>query len=552
MQFGLRLEKKTMRTAVILLLLSFTSVQFSFGQEDIDIESDISQVTVFLRGAQVERSAKKFLSSGVYNVVFPGLAQNVDANSVQVSAKGDLTILSVSSRRSFEKPKEGSKLVQSIRDSIKVTWDEIELNKEMRTVLDDERSMILTNKKIQYGQTSGFSVEDIEDLSEFYRTRLAAIAKEKLKIKNDLELLNKEWNRLKGKLNNLQQGGRNTSEIVVEVAVNANTPGTFNFKYLVRDAGWSAAYDVRANEVGKPITLDYNGKVYQRTGVDWNKVKLTLSTSNPYVSANKPNLSPWYLRIMPQISISHRAKLSNRSFDMAAGAPAAEDDMEEVEIAEEEPRADGAYKFTTLTESQVNMAFAIELPYNIPSDGKVHTVNVKKVDLESDYQYYSAPKVNQNAFLMSKVKGWEEHNLISGPANVYFEGTYVGKSYIDAKNVEDELDLSLGIDKQVVVKRERIKDFAEKKVVGSSRKETIGLQITVKNTKRRPVKVKIEDQIPVTTTKEIVVELVEAEGATKDDRRGFLSWEFELKPGESKKVQFVYSVKYPKDMKINL
>jgi uncharacterized protein (TIGR02231 family) len=143
-------------------------------------------------------------------------------------------------------------------------------------------------------------------------------------------------------------------------------------------------------------------------------------------------------------------------------------------------------------------------------------------------------------------------NLLSGPANIYFEGTYVGASYINVQNSKTTLDLSMGIDRQVIVTRNRIKDYTETKILGNNKKETIGIEIMVKNTKSRPIEIRVQDQIPVSTDKGIEVEAEEFIGAGIKNETGIVTWDLKLAPGESKRLVLKYNVKYPKDQTINL
>lgn len=535
-----------MKKSILLLALVMGFVSARADKKEVEIESEINSVTVFLRGAQVERSAKQFLKPGVYTLKFTGLTQRITEGSVQVNGKGDLTILSVSKQINYNQNTRVTPELQILLDSLEMLQNELSFQRELKKVFSEEKSMILVNKKIDYGEQMGFAIEDIEDMADFFRTRLKEIMRKQLQIAQEEKALQEDINRINGKIGNIRQGNQRTSEVLVEVAVSSNTPAEFALSYSVPDAGWSASYNVRAKDLGKPVELSYNAKVFQRTGVDWENVNMTLSTSDPSVSAQKPTLRTWLLRFITPNKLLAAPSMSNRRFDM-------EDDAEEEagEFLSAEP-AGLAYQWTSVQESQLNVKYSIELPYDIPSDGKTHTVNIRKENLKSEYEYYSAPKLNQSAFLLARVSGWEELNLLPGPANIYFEGTFVGTSYINTQNTEKTLDLSLGIDKQVIVTRKRIKDYSETKVIGSKKKETIGLAIEIKNTKSRPIKLRVQDQIPVSSDKDIEVEAEEFVGGAIKNETGIVSWELELAPAENKRHELKYNVKYPKDKKINL
>jgi len=174
------------------------------------------------------------------------------------------------------------------------------------------------------------------------------------------------------------------------------------------------------------------------------------------------------------------------------------------------------------------------------------------MDINTSFSYFTVPKKKTDAFLVGSVSDWEKLQLLSGSANIYLDGTFVGQSYIDTKNTKDTLQISLGVDQQIVVSRKRIEDFCKVKAVGSNKTETIGLEVIVKNTKMSAIKIVVEEQIPISSNSEIQVELIETTDDQYDKETGFLTWELELAPGESKKLIFKYSVKFPKDRSVNL
>src|SRR5690606_25436818 len=137
------------------------------------------------------------------------------------------------------------------------------------------------------------------------------------------------------------------------------------------------------------------------------------------------------------------------------------------------------------------------LPYTIPSDGKQHNVAVKTAQLNATYRYYTVPKLDRDAFLQARITGWEDLNLLPASTNIFYEGTYVGQGYIDVRNVKDTMNLSLGRDKKIVVRRERDKELRTVKTIGSNVKETYVYKISVRNTRNKAIDVVVMDQVPI-------------------------------------------------------
>jgi uncharacterized protein (TIGR02231 family) len=161
------------------------------------------------------------------------------------------------------------------------------------------------------------------------------------------------------------------------------------------------------------------------------------------------------------------------------------------------------------------------------------------------------PKLDKVAFLMAQLVNWEKFNLLSGKANIYFEGTFVGETYLNTNNTKDTLAISLGRDKRIIIDRKQVKEFSSKKFLGSKIKQTYGYEIAVRNTKNEVVELVIEEQIPVSKNNKVTVELLEAEGAQVDKTTGKVTWKFTLQPKQATKVLLKYSIKYPKSKQIS-
>ena len=179
-------------------------------------------------------------------------------------------------------------------------------------------------------------------------------------------------------------------------------------------------------------------------------------------------------------------------------------------------------------------------------------VGVTTHSIPAQYKHYSTPKLDRDAFLYARTTGWEDLNLLPGEANVFFEGTYVGKSFLDLSRPQDTLNISLGRDKGVVVERVKRKGFSEKPVIGGKRTVTIGWDITVRNTKGTAIDLELRDQYPVSSQSEVEVKLEDAGGAVVEKDKAMLTWSLQIAPKESRKLGFTYSVKHPKEQPVVL
>jgi uncharacterized protein (TIGR02231 family) len=186
----------------------------------------------------------------------------------------------------------------------------------------------------------------------------------------------------------------------------------------------------------------------------------------------------------------------------------------------------------------------------VPSDGQVHNVNIQERLVGATLKNYAVPKLDRESYLMAEIADWQNLDLLPGSANIIMDDTYVGKSQIDPNSTADTLNLSLGRDKRIVVKRVQIRETAPAKSGGGTSKQVFTYEITVKNNKITPLQMLLKDQHPLSAVKEVEVSLDEAGDAEVNPETGVLTWKLDLKPGESRKLRFVYSVKYPRDKRI--
>jgi uncharacterized protein (TIGR02231 family) len=167
------------------------------------------------------------------------------------------------------------------------------------------------------------------------------------------------------------------------------------------------------------------------------------------------------------------------------------------------------------------------------------------------FEHFAVPKMDRATFLLARITGWEKLSLLRGTANLYFEGGYVGKSIIDPRVTSDTLDLSLGRDNGIQVTREMVKDFTSSKLIGTNYKKSFGYDIKLRNIKSEPVTIIVEDQIPLSTIKEIEVEVEEISSGNYNAETGKVFWKLTLQPSETQKVRLIFTVKQPKEKVIS-
>lgn len=207
---------------------------------------------------------------------------------------------------------------------------------------------------------------------------------------------------------------------------------------------------------------------------------------------------------------------------------------------------------TQVTYQPITTQYEITMPYSIPNDGKVYTTEVQHYEVSAVFEYFSAPKIDPGVYLTAGITDWEGLNLMPGETNIFYEGAFLGRSFLDLSETGDTLSISLGQDKSITVNRKLMKEYSGKKFLGSTKVDSRFYQITARNNKQEKINLTIADQFPVSTEKEIQVERGDTKGGKSDDKTGNISWTISLNPKEEIIKSLEYKVKYPKDKKLIL
>ncbi|MBS1488000.1 MAG: DUF4139 domain-containing protein [Bacteroidetes bacterium] len=503
--------------------------------------SKITDVTVFLNRAQITREVHATLPAGKSTLVVDGLTSMLDPNSIQVSGRGNFIILGTSHQQNYLSELSMPKALKTLKDSLSLVQTQVIMEQSQKEILNKEEQLLISNQKIG-GANTNLTVNELKAMADFYRTRLNDIALSRIKEDDKIKKLNERMQKIQSQINTQNElYQRNTSEIAISVSTDSPAAATLQISYVVTNAGWMPQYDIRAINTKNPIQLSYKANVFQSTGEDWNNVKLKLSTANPNQSGLKPELYAWYLNFYQPARATYSMTDNLKMLRSKAMKKEAE------EMAGEVVPAPALADYVSTVQTSLNTEFDISLPYTVLSANKPTLVDIRNYELKATYQYSAAPKLDNDAFLLAQVTGWEELSLLPGEANIFFEGTFTGKSQIDPNNIKDTLSLSLGRDKRIVVKREKLKELTSRKFIGSNQREFYAWELSVRNTKSEPVRITLEDQIPVSQNSQIEVTAVDLANAKYNKETGKLVWDLSLQPNETKKIVFKYEVKYPKD-----
>lgn len=537
------MHRKVLLPALVLLLAT------SLHAREQNVTSKVTAAKVFLSGAQVSRAAGATIVAGNTTLIFTGISQHIDPQSIQVSGKGGFSILSVNHRINHltESPKK--KEIGDLETRIKKLEKDWAYEKAMQDVWVNEEQLLNKNSSIG-GQQNGITATQLLAVNDYVRERLKITKTNWLAQQEKLTEIGREADKLRAQLAQYQaEQPQPTSEIVVEIDAPVEVAATFTLTYFTTQAGWTPAYDLRAKSTSAPIELLMKAQVVNSSGEPWEKVDLAFSSGNPTLGGNMPALQAWVLQ-QPYVieTVAIRGARADK-YRQAPAAPASVTDNEGVRLKYEDMLAESQVA-NTVVYNTTTVEFALDAPFSVPCDGMAHTVGIKTHSVPATFKHYCTPKLDKDAFLYARTTGWEDLNLIPGQANVFFEGTFVGQSLLNVQSTADTLDVSLGRDKGVVVERIRRKRSDDKAAIGGKRTINVGFDISVRNTKGSAVDIEVRDQHPLSPRSEIEVKLEEKGSANVNDQTGQLTWNVRVEPKSTTKLGFAYSVKHPKDMPV--
>jgi uncharacterized protein (TIGR02231 family) len=521
-----------------------------------ELQTSISAVAVYPDRARVTRSGTATLEPGTHRLEMPALPLELDPASVRASARGTARarLLGVDVRRDFyvetpaERVHELEEQVERLQDEMRGLDAQVELLKREQTILGELGGQAEAYARgLAYAKTTASDqmalLDDLRSRAEGLNAALLDLAVRRRAMERRLQKLQNELAQLRG------ARARERYTAVVEIDVTQAGDLTVEFNYVVAGAGWQPLYDVRLTQPAETLEVGYLAQVTQRTGEDWQDVAFTLSTARPALAETLPELDPWY--IGPVFAQKRRA--APRLMKMAAPvAPPAMDAM----LSAAEPEAvvaEAEAEVVTAMVKTEGFAVTYQVPgtVTVPADGAPHKVAVARFELTPELDYVTAPKLAEAAYRRAQVTNDSPYTLLPGSANLFAGDEFIGATELELTAPNGELELYLGPDDRVRVKRELRRREVDKKLLGDRRRLRYGYEVTLENLLPAEAKIALHDQIPVSRHEDIKVKLEFAEPKPAEQTGlNLLNWELTLAPGEKQMVRFGFTVEHPQGMRL--
>ena len=342
-----------MKKSISILFCALTLNLFSQSPQEIEIKTEISDVTVYINGAQVTRSKTVELPNGRSVLKFTNLSPFIDSKSISINAKGEFTVLSVNLQQNFLTQQTKSKENESLLSNKQEIEKKIKTETAYLDVLNEELTFLKANSSIG-GANIGTSLTSLKEANTYFTEKITGIKLKQIERQNNIEQLSKDLEKTESQLSLLANKKElPTGEILVNVDSKNPSKAMFEIKYIVSNAGWTPSYDIKVKSIDQPADLTYKANVHQTTNEDWKNIKLKLSSSDPNTSNTYRELQTYFLNYnsVPPSYKNNFAQVFGHIYDSNSKEPL--------------PGANVMIKGTSIgTVTDANGAYSISVPQN--------------------------------------------------------------------------------------------------------------------------------------------------------------------------------------------
>ena len=518
--------------------LTLTSLSFKAQNlaNYISQSSEIKNITIHNVGAHIERKGNASIKLGSNHLIITNLSPSLINESIQfVMNSKNIIINSVSKKMNFlTKESMGNKELDFLKDSLSNIKEQKRIKEVNLAVFIEEKDLFNENKSV-LKTTREFIVDDLMDLSEYFKKSISRIQSDISYTKKEIDSLSLIEEKIKHQINSIIKNTRNQSaNIMVQLTCTKSGNYDYELSYNSNKAGWAPSYEIRSKGINSPIDLTYKAKIFQNTNEIWDNVQLSLSTGKLNKSNKAPSFQTQYIN-----TYTTNNKRAKTMVNYSANAIMDSEDEIQESISSTE--------FTNVDYSGTQIIYNIALPYSIPSQTEPIFIEIQKFSMEAKYDYYCYPKLDKDVFLMCHFESLGNKNLLPGNGQVYFEGKSVGKTFLDPYSTKKINDLSLSRDVSIICERTLEKKLSSETKVGDNIKFEKTYKLSLKNNKEKSISIVLIDQIPKSTKKSIDIQLVESSEAIFDKKNGKLKWNIQLSPNEIIEKKFTFTVKHPSE-----
>ena len=520
-----------MKVQKIALLMALVSSSV-FADNNITLD----KVTLFLQGAELQGQATVSLKKGESEIVLTGIADGIKPDSINVGfdVKSNVKILSVSLDEKHPKINENSSEINALDQQLLQLQNKLNTTIIQLKAVNEQIELLKGNRLEKLTKIDNDDLAQLKKVMDFIKTNLVVALDEQYQLQQEIEQLTFQVTECQTKIDKQKQAQEAlVSAVVVKVHAQNDITLPVTLSYITNKAGWKPVYDIQVKDIDSPLQLTYKADIYQNSGIDWQDINFSLSTSQPRESLKASELWSWHINTL---SDEGGFFFSKSGYD---------------EKSEKESRSRKPSDEDFPNELGVNTQFELNLPHTIKTNNQSDLLTIQNKEVKAQYHYVATPKIDNSVYLEAQIVDWDKLNLLPGQSSIFFNGKYIGKSFINTKFAKDTLDLYLGKDRNISISRYRDNSETLKPLTtGDDVSRRYAYTIDVKNGKSMPINLVVYDQIPVINNKTVKLDDIKYIGANYDKKTGLVTWKFDFNPNETKKLNLSFKLTYPKD-KVN-
>ncbi len=582
-----------MKKRLLISIAFLALINSCFAREDaLNVVGSISNVVVYRGQALVTRKIKLDLPKGSSELIVQKLPNKIVPESLYAQASDNVTILSVRYRQQAveEDIREEVKQLEAQIEEVKNQQYQAKRDKDIATWLFGrfrqqwKLSVDAANANLNRGVLESKQVEELtshlEKKAIQWHERTVEIQFRQKKLEKELELLNR-------KREELAAGSSPTErQAILFVSSEDGKKATVELSYLVNGANWLPQYNLRAAPDKSSVLIEYNAVVNQRSGEDWDGVRLSLSTAEPTMVAAAPSLKPMTIILgRPQppkdtqqqeafglgmagelddfkklLKARRKQARGGKTAQVQLDQIAASNQMLEFKARRRELEEMKQQSIEIARTEGVSVTYGLPGKLTLPSRSDQQLLTITSTTFKADFTLIATPLLTDYVYLQAELLNDDDTVLLPGQASMFRNGEFVGKSQLSLVTVGEKFTAGFGIDSQIQVTREL--EDKKTKIQGGNRIDTYYYRIALSNYKNTAAGLQLLDRLPYSDKDSIKIELLKMEPELSKDaeylrtarKKGILRWDMNLMPntiGENiTVVTYSFTMEYDKNMQI--
>jgi|JI8StandDraft_1071087.scaffolds.fasta_scaffold17474_3 uncharacterized protein (TIGR02231 family) len=573
---------------LILILISFPV--FFLGAEPVSREGKIQDVILYRNQALVTRVVEVDLKEGSHEIMVTKLPSEIIQNSLYAESVGaDVRAakLKITELKSDTDPKLAAldeKIEKANNDSIRLS-KLIEVNRLKLSFLTKQEDFIATTEKVELSRGI-LNADTMKQLTLFNFDQKKDLALEELKLQEDIKNLQKEKDLLLRERKQLVKTSLKSIDASIFIDKIGSGKCEIRLYYLVQNAGWSPIYNFYSKLGSKTVRVEFNARIQQVSGENWDNINLTLSNATPALSALAPGLSPFRISlsnlgnslgqedlksasqgVSKKMSAAYNKQIGAQSWNETQEGSwamnSAANEYQNLELLAKDEDLNILKKDAKQNSSAPSVSFLLKSKVSFLSKTEQQLVKVEKSELPAKFYNVAIPLLTTYVFREAEIENDGFENLLEGQVSVYLDEKFVGHGEISNVAKGQSFVMGFGVDTQIRARRELYEK--KEKILGGNKELSFKVRVILENFSKKPTDLRVLDRIPVEDEKENVRITLDLKNNTLsadelyqqyERTKGILRWDLALQPesaaSKSKTLDYSYKLEFDKNLQVSL